>query len=216
MSDQIEPEIQQVWTTLSKALICAILYFCIYLNKYVMQTKKYLQLRRAIDEKREVRLSAKEFFSPAVLKPNIICIALMFFQQMSGESLEIFIGINKVPCVFKNFITCCNFFYFIGINAVIFYTVEIFNSSGSNIDPNFSAVIVGLVLMISVIISILLIDRAGRKVLLVVSDVGMCVALFGLGLFFYFKEQGHDELVDSLNWLPLASLMLFVTAFNFG
>ncbi|CAL8101451.1 unnamed protein product [Orchesella dallaii] len=155
LSDQIEPEIQQ--------------------------------LRRAIDEKREVRLSAKEFFSPPVLKPNIICVSLMFFQQMSG------------------------------INAVIFYTVEIFETSGSNINPNLSSVIVGLVLMISVIISILLIDRAGRKILLIVSDIGMSIALFGLGLYFYLKDEGSDpSLVESLTWLPLASLMLFVTSFNFG
>lgn len=116
---------------------------------------------------------------------------------------------------------------FAGINAVIFYTVEIFSSSGSKIDPNLSAVIVGLVLMISVIVSILLIDRAGRKVLLIVSDIGMCIALFGLGLYFYFKEttevpepvEGEEPVItvlESLNWLPLACLMLFVTAFNFG
>lgn len=100
---------------------------------------------------------------------------------------------------------------------MIFYTVEIFQSSGSNIDPNLSAVIVGLVLMISVIVSILLIDRVGRKILLIVSSIGMSLALFGLGLFFYFKTETENETtIDSFNWLPLASLMLFVSAFNFG
>ena len=34
-----------------------------------------------------------------------------------------------------------------------------------------------------------------------------------LGVFFYEKDEGN---ADSLGWLPLVSLIIFVTAFSFG
>lgn len=103
-----------------------------------------------------------------------------------------------------------------GINAIVFYTVEIFKSAGTKMDPNLSSIVVGVVLLVSVTISAFLIDRLGRRILLIISDGGMAIGLFGLGLFFYLKEENVDGIADSLGWLPLASLMMFVASFNFG
>jgi SP family facilitated glucose transporter-like MFS transporter 8 len=85
-----------------------------------------------------------------------------------------------------------------------------------------------------------LIDKAGRRILLIISDSGMAVGLLGLGIFFYLKEQNSITLGEQIDycgtynstgletevysesspeglaWLPLASLMLFVLSFNFG
>lgn len=96
----------------------------------------------------------------------------------------------------------------------------------------------GIVLLISITISAFLIDKAGRRILLIISDSGMAIGLLGIGIYFYIKEQNAialGERIDYCNsfnetgaelqsestpegytWMPLASLMLFVLSFNFG
>lgn len=96
------------------------------------------------------------------LKPLLISLGLMFFQQLSG------------------------------INAVIFYTVSIFKDAGSTIDENLCTIIVGVVNFIATFIATILIDRLGRKMLLYISDVAMIITLLTLGSFFYYKNSGND------------------------
>ena len=51
-----------------------------------------------------------------------------------------------------------------------------------------------------------MIDRIGRKVLLLASGASMCITIFALGTYFYLDEQ--DKSVESLSWLPLVSLIV--------
>ncbi|CAG2053945.1 unnamed protein product [Timema podura] len=118
------------------------------------------------------------------LKPLAISIGLMFFQQLSG------------------------------INAVIFYTVQIFQDAGSTIDKNLCTIIVGVVNFGSTFIATILIDRLGRKILLYISAAAMTVALAALGTFFYLKDNKYD--VTEFGWLPLASFVIFVIGFSLG
>lgn len=129
--------------------------------------------------------AAKELFSKKYVKSIAICIGLMAFQQLSG------------------------------INAVIFYTVQIFTMSGSSVDEHLSTIIVGVVNFGSTFVATALIDRVGRKVLLYFSSVTMTVTLIVLGTFFYVREVFEMD-VSSLGWLPLTSVMLYLLGFSLG
>ncbi|XP_072752944.1 facilitated trehalose transporter Tret1 isoform X2 [Anoplolepis gracilipes] len=118
------------------------------------------------------------------LKPLLISLGLMLFQQMSG------------------------------INAVIFYTVQIFKDAGSTIDENLSTIIIGIVNFIATFVAAAVIDRLGRKMLMYISAVSMAVTLFALGGFFYAKSLDMD--VDAFGWLPLVSLIVYVIGFSLG
>ncbi|XP_020293941.1 facilitated trehalose transporter Tret1-like isoform X2 [Pseudomyrmex gracilis] len=126
----------------------------------------------------------RELFKPNNLKPLLISLGLMLFQQLSG------------------------------INAVIFYTVQIFQDAGSTIDENISTIIIGIVNFISTFIAAFVIDRLGRKMLLYISSVSMAITLFALGGFFYVKSLGID--VTFIGWLPLFSLIVYVIGFSLG
>jgi MFS family permease len=107
-----------------------------------------------------------------------------------------------------------NYFSF-QINAVIFYSVTIFEAAGSNIDPNVSSIIIGSIQVFCVGISTVLMDRAGRKMLLIISDTGMAISLAALGVFFYLKdEKNGGEVPEGLGWLPLASLIFYMITYN--
>ncbi|KAJ8977240.1 hypothetical protein NQ317_003815 [Molorchus minor] len=101
-----------------------------------------------------------------------------------------------------------------GINAMVFYTTNIFHAAGTNIAPNLAAIIVNLVQVIVSYISILIIEKAGRKYYLMVSSVGMLSCLAGLGMFFQLKSTGVD--VSHLGFMPLGSLVLYMVSFSIG
>lgn len=101
-----------------------------------------------------------------------------------------------------------------GINAVIFYTVDIFQASGSSIQEDVASIIVAIVQMIMTAVAAMIVDRAGRKPLLIFSSSAMLISLVALGTYFNIKASGSD--VSNLGWLPLTSLTLFMIAFSVG
>jgi len=125
-----------------------------------------------------------DLLHPHNFKPTAISMMLMLFQQLGG------------------------------INAVIFYSVQIFEASGTHINSNLAAIIVGTTQVIMNIVSIFLVDRAGRKILLIVSDAGMAISLFALATFFYMKEHSGDKPPENLGWLPLTSLIFYMITYN--
>ncbi|GAB0094002.1 hypothetical protein DMENIID0001_092020 [Sergentomyia squamirostris] len=67
--------------------------------------------------------------------------------------------------------------------------------------------------VLGTVISVFVIDRLGRRILLLTSMSIMCVTICLLGMFFYLKELGQS---DNLGWIPLVCLGLYTTAFALG
>uniref|UniRef100_A0A2M4A0Z4 Facilitated trehalose transporter Tret1 n=1 Tax=Anopheles triannulatus TaxID=58253 RepID=A0A2M4A0Z4_9DIPT len=103
---------------------------------------------------------------------------------------------------------------FSGINAVIFYTAPIFKSAGSTMDPAICSIVVGVVQVVMTLASSVLIDKAGRRILLLQSSfiMGSCLVVLGI----YFKLQNDKVDVSNIGWLPLASVVLFIVSFSLG
>ena len=54
-----------------------------------------------------------------------------------------------------------------------------------------------------------MVDKTGRKPLLIISCVGCAVALIGEGIYFYLQDVAKLD-VSSLSWLPTSGIMLFL------
>lgn len=121
----------------------------------------------------------------STIKAIFISLGLMFFQQMSG------------------------------INAVIFYTKDIFEAADTGIDSGIATIIVGVMQVISVFVSSLIVDKLGRRLLLLPSAVVMSLCTILLGAYFFMKDQDRNS-VSSLGWLPIASLCVFIILFSLG
>jgi sugar porter (SP) family MFS transporter len=81
-----------------------------------------------------------------------------------------------------------------GINAIFYYLPTIFAQAGGGVSDAFrQAVIVGLVNVVMTIVAIRLIDRLGRKPLLVIGIAGMAVSL--LTIAWAFSVVPHDQAV---------------------
>ena len=96
---------------------------------------------------------------------------------------------------------------------VIFNCVDLFQDAGTNIDDNMAAIIVATMMVLATGVSAVLVDRAGRKLLLIISELFMAVSLCLLGLFFNLKEIGPT---GNIGWLPLVGLCVFIVAFSLG
>jgi MFS transporter, SP family, galactose:H+ symporter len=122
-----------------------------------------------------------DLFSPIVL-PVLFCgVALAVIQQITG------------------------------INTVIYYAPTIFQAAGFHSAE--SSIIatagVGLVNVLMTVVSIPLIDRVGRRPLLLVSLGGMGVALAALALGFAIGGE-------TLKWIGVLSLAVYIAAFAVG
>jgi MFS transporter, SP family, galactose:H+ symporter len=97
-----------------------------------------------------------------------------------------------------------------GINTVIYYAPTIVEYTG--IDSASSAILasigVGIVNVAMTVVALRLLDRAGRRPLLLVGVAGMTVSLFTLGLAF---QIGDEDTVTSI--IAIGSLMTFVASF---
>jgi len=69
-----------------------------------------------------------------------------------------------------------------GINALLYYLNDIFAASGGDLSPDTQAIIIGVVNAIFTGVGMLLIDRIGRKTLLLIGSAGMAVCLAVAGL----------------------------------
>jgi len=100
-----------------------------------------------------------------------------------------------------------------GINAVMYYAPTIFEQAGGGTKAAFmQAVVVGLTNLVFTLIAINLIDRLGRKSLLMVGAAGMTVALSVLGFSF------NKPIEDINTVIVLISVLFYVASFaiSFG
>jgi SP family arabinose:H+ symporter-like MFS transporter len=92
-----------------------------------------------------------------------------------------------------------------GINAILYYLNDIFYSAGfSEISGNFQAVAVGGMNLIATLFAMTLIDKLGRKTLLLIGSVGTAACLSGVAAIFF---SNHHQ--DLLLWLLLGYIGFF-------
>jgi SP family arabinose:H+ symporter-like MFS transporter len=97
-----------------------------------------------------------------------------------------------------------------GINAILYYLNDIFAQAGfSKVSGNLQAVVVGATNLIFTMLAMSVIDRIGRKTLLLVGSVGTAVCLAGVASIFL---TGHRE--NFLVWLLAGYIAFF--AFSQG
>lgn len=103
---------------------------------------------------------------------------------------------------------------FSGIIVLTLYTAKWFSDSGSNFDPDISAIIVGVLQVCGVYVSSLLVDRVGRKLLFGCSSFGASICLLVFGAFTFLKKEELNVgfYLSLVDWIPVASASLYIFA----
>ncbi|XP_012239624.1 facilitated trehalose transporter Tret1 [Bombus impatiens] len=101
-----------------------------------------------------------------------------------------------------------------GIFVMISYTETIFKISGSSLSPNSSAIIVGVIQVFGSCLSTTLVERVGRRPLLLTSCLGMGTCHFVLGVFCYLQTLGYD--VSQFSWISIVALSVYMITYGLG
>ena len=126
---------------------------------------------------REQAVPLTLFFCKASLRPILIAVAVAFFNQMSG------------------------------INAILWFMKRIYMMAGFTDSVALSLVaLTGVMNAVGTVIGMSLIDRIGRKTLLVIGGTGYVVALFSCVFAFH----------AGIGWLATACVILFILSHAIG
>ncbi|MCB9667348.1 MAG: sugar porter family MFS transporter [Myxococcales bacterium] len=100
---------------------------------------------------------------------------------------------------------------FTGINTIIYYSPVIFKMAGfiGNTESIVPAVIVGVVNVLFTVVSMLLIDRVGRRPIYFVGTLGMVVSLIALGGAFFFQGM----IGPFTKYLTVISILVYIMFF---
>ncbi len=122
-----------------------------------------------------------ELFKPYLRNALIIAVGIMFVQQ------------------------------FVGINTIIYYAPTVFLIAGfEGAKAAITATIsVGVINVLSTVVSMSLIDKIGRRKLYFTGLVGMAIALAALGFFFFFRES----LGDGMRFMIVGSVLVYIFFF---
>lgn len=201
------------WLSLICTLIPAIfgVVFC-----WMPETSTYLVNKNKIAQAEEsLRWLRGKDFDP---KPEIDLLQEQEAERNSSNQNDSIISAYKRPEARRAMIigVCLMFFQQTsGINAVIFYTTFIFGAANTGIEPAIQTIIVGVIQVLMTFVSTLLVDRLGRRVLLLASDALMSICTIALGAYFWVLDHDAGQ-TENLGWLPLVSLSLFIVAFSVG
>ena len=135
-------------------------------------------------EREESQTGARELLSPWVRPMLIVGLGLAMLQQFSG------------------------------INTIIYYAPTIIKSTGLGASASILATVgIGVVNVAFTFVAIWLIDKLGRKKLLLYGLTGMTIGTIVLGLGFILPS-----LSGIVSWITLASMLLYIASFaaSFG
>merc|ERR1719400_1465342 len=200
------------WTTISCLVMCLLWIGCLFFVPetpvYYLTQKKYREAREALEWLRGTDNVEEEF--------ELIVKGLDESAQAgSAGPKDLFKHGNLAPFIISMWLMLGQ--QFSGMNAVMFYAVAIFEDTGSSMNSNVENIIIGLVQVVSTVIAALVMDKLGRRILLLLSAGLMVISISLLGLYFFINENlGDKTLASKISWLPVTSLSVFVSVFSIG
>jgi sugar porter (SP) family MFS transporter len=152
-------------------------------------------LRRARDDDEEAQQELEEIKEAAAEEGG--------FRDVWRPQVRPLVAIGLVLAIAQQFI---------GVNTVIYYAPTILKFTGLSTNSAITqALSVGITNVVFTIVAIVLLDRVGRRVLLIVGTTGCILSLAMLGVFF-----ASSGLQESASWVALVCLIVYIASFAIG
>jgi sugar porter (SP) family MFS transporter len=108
-------------------------------------------------------------------------------QDFSADKDKLFVKKFKKTILIAFFISFFN--QLSGINFILYYAPEILEKAGFSAKESlFNSVIIGLTNIMFTFVGMMLIDRLGRRQLLIIGSIGYIISLSGVATSFYFES----------------------------
>jgi sugar porter (SP) family MFS transporter len=184
------------------AALPALLFALLIFN--IPQSPRWLATRGRKDEARDSL--ARVGVPPADVDNRLAEFERAAREARSHASFRLFTAANRKPIVLAVLLAMFN--QLSGINAILYYLNDIFASAGfSGLSNDLQAVAIGAANLIATVVALRVIDRVGRRKLLLIGALGTAAALAGVALIFA-TGQGKPYL--------LLMLVTFIAFFAFS
>ena len=175
------------WMLLVMAAPAILLFFSLFL---VPESPRWLVARGRNNDALQVlvKTSGKEFASAELkeIEDTLKNQEESTFRDLLAPKIKPLLFIGIILAVFQQ-IT--------GINTIMYYAPKIFANVGqSNDSALFQTILIGGTNLIFTLVAMVLIDRLGRKLLIIIGSTGMMLMLAGLSAL-YFTNQTSGVLV---------------------
>lgn len=108
------------------------------------------------------------------------------------------------------------FLKFSGTGVIMaFASTTLPKNAFKSLGPNECVIFLGLTWVLSAMVSSMLVDKLGRKILLAISSAGCGIAMFIAGLWFYFDQETSID-VSNINWVPFTTFILHGILYSLG
>ena len=127
-------------------------------------------------------------------------------EEGTGATDSLFARKYRLPVIVA--LTVGMFSQLTGINAVLYYLNDIFTLAGATkISGNLQAIAVGATNLVATLLAMSIIDRFGRKKLLLTGTVGLFACLSAIGYIFYTHQH-----LGLLIWLLMGFIACFAVS----
>ncbi len=180
--------------------IPAVLFFAFLFG--VPATPRWLILKGQSDKARDIL----KLFNVANLEKQIKTIEDSIYSEKHVQSARLFTKKMRYPIMLAILVAFFN--QFSGINAIMYYAPRIFEVAGvARESALLQSVAIGLTNMIFTLIAINIIDRFGRKKLLLLGAAGLTVTLAMVTLdFLVASEPGTIVLIGLIGFIAFFAL----------
>lgn len=144
-------------------------------------TAKSIEVAKSLEEVSSQKITLNDFKDTAVRRGIILSCFLIIFADTSG------------------------------VFAITHFMTELFEAAKMHIDIYLATIVVGLIQIVGSIVSLMCVDRYGRRPLFIFSaaGTGSSLMIFG-GYYFLLERPQFADIVASIQWLPLVSLCAFI------
>ena len=190
------------WMLLVMAVPAVLLFFSLFL---IPESPRWLVVRQRNDEALKVLIKTSGA-EPAYYE--LLEIEQTLKNQEEAKYKELFLPKIR-PLLFIGIILAV-FQQITGINTIMYYAPKIFANVGQSNDiALLQTIAIGATNVIFTLLAMSLIDRFGRKLLILVGSAGMMLMLFGLSALYFLKlTTGILVLVFILGYIAFFSASL--------
>jgi len=170
------------------------------LIRFIPESPRWLILKKG-DTKRALEIL--RIINPLNCNKELIAIQSSHLESNSVNTDSLFSGQYKTPIILATLFAFFN--QVSGINAIIYYAPRIFEMAGLGAHSSLlSTVGIGMINFIFTLLGINIIDKVGRRVLMLVGSIGLITSLFLVAFTFYS---------GNFNGFAIPVYMMFFIAF---
>jgi sugar porter (SP) family MFS transporter len=176
-------EFEWRWKLGISAVPAAVFFFLLF---YIPRSPRWLVKKGRVDEARQVLMLIGEENAEEELRQIVDSIDL----EHAGEKQHLFSRKFRFPVFLA--VTVAMFNQLAGINSILYYLNDIFERAGfTKVSGDIQAVVIGATNLCFTMVAMSVIDKLGRKSMLLIGSVGTCVCLAIVSFLFHAGTHEH-------------------------